>query len=265
MTNSMPESRHLFTPFLRVAFALIALSAVLQGAALAGLFGPLEAPSFRLNIGVVEMALMAALCLNGLAIILRLVQLKAPARVERVAWMCWASLLLCTAGDWINRNFGLDYYQYDPVIEHSYLINSVFFFAPGYALFIAAAGVAAGHVQSKQQRALALSLTAFIGLVGFLPIANWAASAWALGITGFYAMVVTGMLAVAWWFFSLFGLSGWWLSLGAALASLADALIGQFWLYGHGNYPEIVHINWLIYFTSQALIQQFSWRYWETA
>ena len=43
------------------------------------------------------------------------------------------------------------------------------------------------------------------------------------------------------------------------LAMIADALIGKFWIFGangQGYFPLISHLNWIIYFGSQALIQQ---------
>ena len=51
----------------------------------------------------------------------------------------------------------------------------------------------------------------------------------------------------------------WCAALGLVLAMVADAIIGKFWIFGNegqGYFPLVSHINWIIYFASQALIQQ---------
>ena len=76
-------------------------------------------------------------------------------------------------------------------------------------------------------------------------------------MTGTYAMLIPLMLLAA---VVLLRAYGWqrmkWVAIGAALATVADARIGNFWIYGEGYYPQIRAINWIIYFLSQALIHR---------
>ena len=44
---------------------------------------------------------------------------------------------------------------------------------------------------------------------------------------------------------------------GLVLATLADAVIGQFWLFGRGGqgwFPAVRDVNWVLYIGSQALV-----------
>jgi hypothetical protein len=48
-----------------------------------------------------------------------------------------------------------------------------------------------------------------------------------------------------------------WVAAGLVLAAVADAVIGQFWLYGHagqGFFPAVRDVNWVIYIGSQSLV-----------
>ena len=59
------------------------------------------------------------------------------------------------------------------------------------------------------------------------------------------------------WIWLAFGKSGREVGFGSALATAADALIGQFWLFSKGYYyPGVAHLNFAMYFCSQAMIQQ---------
>ena len=102
------------------------------------------------------------------------------------------------------------------------------------------------------------------GLISFLGMVLPQTSEYAQVVTGLYAVVITNMAAAALWIaLSWRHPLGYWVAVGAALASVADAIIGQFWLYGHGIHPAVAHINWIIYFLSPGVGSSllFSWRY----
>ena len=42
--------------------------------------------------------------------------------------------------------------------------------------------------------------------------------------------------------------------IGVLLAPIADALIANFWIYSD-HFPEIEHLNWILYYASLAMIQ----------
>jgi hypothetical protein len=49
----------------------------------------------------------------------------------------------------------------------------------------------------------------------------------------------------------------WLVGIGFILASVADSVIGRFWIYGNGGegyYPEVRHVNWIMYIGSQCLV-----------
>lgn len=258
----MTEKQQVYLPFAQRAWALAVISILLQSGALLGVWEPLEAPAERLWIGLIEVLLMLLLLINSWASFWALRRQSAGPGIRWCALLSALSLLLCFGGDVINRNFTGDFYHYDDVIKHSYLVNSVAFFAPGYLLYIGmVAWISRSRVTTsllKQTTILAL----LIGFAGFVSMANWEASAIVLGVTGGYAALITVMVAVSYWILRWLGGSAWWVAFGAALAALADALIGQFWIYGDGYFPTISHINWMVYFSSQVLIQQLVWKFW---
>ena len=49
----------------------------------------------------------------------------------------------------------------------------------------------------------------------------------------------------------------WLVGLGFILACVADAVIGNFWIYGNGGegfYPAVRDVNWILYIGSQCLV-----------
>jgi len=176
--------------------------------------------------------------------------------VSRIATLCLASLAVCALGDLVNRNFPQTFFQHDTVIAHGYLADSVWFFLPGYVLFMVAAWRATPAVDARL-KAFTVLLMAGLGLLSFLQMVLPGTGLYVRLLTGAYAMVITVMVAAGLWIGLAYRSRGGWLVAGGAvLASVADAVIGQFWLYGTGYYPQVAHLNWILYFISQALIQK---------
>ena len=161
-------------------------------------------------------------------------------------------------GDLINRNFFELYYQYGSNIEHTYLADSVWFFFPGYFCFIYAVYLVARH---KNVPLFFIGYTALIfvgiGILSFAGIYKEGAGAYVATMTGTYAALISVMCAAALWLLKSYGWQAMkWVALGAVLAPVADSLIGNFWIYREGYFPSISYVNWIVYFSSQALIQQ---------
>lgn len=242
---------------LRLPAVLVALCLLLQaGGWLADLpTDPRTMP--RILFALAEMSLLFALLWNGWRIRAFVhAQAESSALARSTATLVFASLLLCLGGDAINRNLGAAYYAYDDVIEHSYLADSVWFFFPGYLLFIVAAWRATAARVSAWLRAGSLAAGAVAGMATFAGLVLPGTSDYVVAMTGSYSVLISLMVPAALWIAMAYGCSAWPVALGAALATVADALIGQFWLYGDGWYPGIAYLNFGVYFLSQALMQQ---------
>lgn len=209
------------------------------------------------------MLLIALLLLNGWNI-WRELQSKYSTQGESHAWIlevakfCFISLALCVMGDLINRNFFESYYQYDSNIEHTYLADSVWFFFPGYSCFIYAVYLVARHNNVSQ---FFIGYTGLIfvgiGILSFTGIYKEGAGTYVITMTGTYAALTSNMCAAALWLLKSYGWHAMkWVVLGAVLAPVADSLTGNFWIYREGYFPSISYVNWIVYFSSQALIQQ---------
>ena len=159
------------------------------------------------------------------------------------------SLTLCTFGDVVNRNYFNLTYTYDTVIEHSYLADSVWFFLPGYATFIYAAWRACGTPGPSY-----LVAASILGVVSFAGMVLPGTSTYVFLTTGAYGPVITCMIPAGAWIYASFGAT--YVALGAVLAAVADGILGQFLLFGHGWFPGVAYVNLVVYFISQALIQQ---------
>lgn len=204
-------------------------------------------------LGLAEMGLMLALLYNGWRI--RQSVLNTPNARQAATWSL-ASLALCVLGDLVNRNFQHQAFAHDAVVEHSYLVNSVWFFLPGYLLWLVLAWRVTDGRVSARTHALSLLATCLGGLISFGALVLPGVSGYTAWVTGAYSPVITSMLAAALWLWLAFGRRAAWVCIGAVLAAVADALIAQFWLYGQGHYPGVAHLNFVVYFASQALIQQ---------
>lgn len=246
-----------------VPLVLVGLSTFMEIAVLVGLFPCRGSQTLEL----LEMALMFGLLVNAWQI-RAWVKIKGSFVAQRssTADLTLLSLLLCCGGDLVNRNLHHSFYAYDNVIEHSYLVGSVWFFLPGYGLFIYTVWTVCKNSLSAFAISFLkwplLTLTGGIGTLTYakmvyaLPVTpSW----YVLAVTGVYSVVITLMIPAAVWIYCAFGSLGRYVAIGAILATIADVVIGQFWLFAvpsAGFYPEIASVNWILYFLSQALIQQ---------
>ena len=241
------------------SLVLVVLSVLLQALALLGLLPLEDGSAGKFLFGTTEMALIGALLLNGL-LIRRWVQQSGQSRfTQSIALLSVLSLALCVGGDFINRNYFGVYNAHGSSVRHSYLADSVWFFAPGYGLFLWATikvalnsgRVGAGFV------GLIAGIAAALGALSFADLYTAEAGKYVSVMTGGYAMFISIVGASSIW---LVKALGWRVAypgaIGAAMATIADALIGNFWIYREGFYPTISHVNWILYFASQALVQQ---------
>ncbi|HBX72074.1 hypothetical protein [Haliea sp.] len=249
-----PLSSTPLTSYQRLPWALCTAIILLQCSFwAAGVTGGL----WKAVLAALEMALLGGLLWNGWRIHRWVYRTsKAQARSCAVADLTVFGLAVCLLGDAVNRNVPARFYSYDNVVQHSYLADSVWFFFPGYALLIAAVWLATAGRVSPVWRALSLAVAAAGGGFAFSQVLLPGTATYIAWLTGAYSVLIALMLPCALWIWLAFGRSGRWVALGAALATAADGLIGQFWLYGSGYYPGIAYANFMLYFVSQALLQQ---------
>lgn len=233
-------------------FVLVAVVLLLQFFAWLGSWPALVRD--RPLLGLVEMVLLLVLLGNGWRI--RQWTARAHPPALPLATLAFTALALCVAGDLVNRNFGQHYFRHDAVIEHSYLVDSVLFFFPGYALLLYASWQATRARVPRWLQAPALVVGALAGVATFLDLAPAGMSLYATALTAAYTVLISLMVVAALWIAVAFGVAGVLVALGALLATVADALIGHFWLFGSGHYPGIAYLNFVVYFLSQALLQQ---------
>lgn len=245
----------------RLPALLVALITLLQGAAWLGWLPVSSGSAGKTAFATVEMALIFLLVWNGWRIRRHILLQPHPVteasrHLRRVATLTFGSLLICSLGDAVNRNYSQTFYAHDSVIEHSYLVDSVWFFFPGYALFVAAAWFATRDLVPLWLRLSSLLVAALAGLASFADLVLPGTSSYVMAITGSYTALISLMVPAALWIALAFGRPAWHVAAGALLATIADALIGHFWLFGEGHYPGIAYLNMVVYFLSQALIQQ---------
>lgn len=184
-----------------------------------------------------------------------------PQQAQLVALGCIVSLGLCLLGDIVNKNFLQSYYAYDAWVKHSYLISSISFFFPGYfILLLTTISCCYRHLKLWWLLAM-LAASVVIGVFAWMDLVVPDMAGTTRITTLAYSILITAV-----------GLSGvlvwkvyrqrliFVVTIGLALAALADALIGQFWIKTDDYYPAIRYLNWMIYFTSQAFIQFFPFR-----
>ncbi len=205
-------------------------------------------------LGVIEMLLLVALLANGWRI-RQWILAHRPAHAA-LATLVWLSLALCVLGDLVNRNFAQQFFRHEAVIEHSYLVDSVWFFFPGYALWLVAAWLATRARVPAWLQAGSLAVGVLAGVATFQSLALPGMSAYSTALTAAYTVLISLMAVAALWVAIALGRAGVAVAVGAVLATVADALIGQYWLFGSGYYPGIAYLNFAVYFLSQALVQQ---------
>lgn len=240
------------------ALVLVLLSTLLQGLALLGLLPVEDGTVGKFWFGSAEMALVFMLLANAWLIRHWAIQSGQASLVQSTAGLMLLSLALCVVGDFINRNYFGVYNAHGSSVRHSYLADSVWFFAPGYGLFLwATIRVALAQGVNRGFICICALVAGALGGLSFIDLYTPEAGTYLSAMTGGYAV-----------FISIVGVSSFWLvkaigwriaypvAIGAVMATIADALIGNFWIYREGFYPAISQVNWILYFASQALVQQ---------
>ena len=217
----------------------------------------------RLVILSVEAAVLVGLLVNCYVIKNWVYRHSTETSHRFLAWAILASLALCICGDVVNFNLPLTYYRYGGLIKHDYLADSVFFFGPGYALFlVSACSIALSNGLKLKTLLIVLTIASLVGGASFMSMH--------LSNTGLNVSMITGAYAVL---ITLVGASGlmlfvalrkstarfalWFVASGLVLATIADGIIGQFWIYGNngeGYYPTAKYINWSLYIASQCML-----------
>jgi len=217
----------------------------------------------RLVVLSIEGAVLVGLLANCYAIKNWVYCHSTDASHRIIAWITVASLALCVCGDVVNFNLPLTYYRYGGVVKHDYLADSVFFFGPGYFFFLVAVCWVALAEGFKPKALFALLVIAsLIGGASFISMH--------LPGTGEHVSIVVGTYAVL---ITLVGASGivllmalrksparlgvWLVAMGLVLATVADGVIGQFWIYGNdgkGYFPAAKYVNWSLYIGSQCMV-----------
>ncbi len=244
---------------------IIWLIAVTQSLlAISGIFGITNTTYERITFGLLELMTMVLVIAN-LAAINRFIAKKKHPIAYKLGRLCFYSLLFCFIGDIINRNFLQQFYQYDSLIKHSYLADSVVFFFPGY-LILTAAVVYIAKLKGVSNRFLITTaiLASITALYTYFDMHLANSSTLLTLITASYSVLVSILAVSAIWLLKAFrwrqaSLKIWLVAFGLVLAMIADAIIGQFWIFGNqgqGYFPMVSHINWIIYVASQLLVQQ---------
>ncbi|KZN34267.1 hypothetical protein N480_21935 [Pseudoalteromonas luteoviolacea S2607] len=179
-------------------------------------------------------------------------------------------VLFCAFGDIVNFNLLQHTYRYDPLIKHDYLIDSIYVFSVGYGLILWSGFLFLKQLSvSKLEVIGVVSAVSIVTLFSYLQMRLPGTGAYVSILAGFYALLVAQCASVA----LLLLIKATKIKLtkryylpviGLLLATLADALIGQFWLFGNqgqGYFPLIRTINWFVYISSSLLIIQLPWVY----
>jgi hypothetical protein len=238
--------------------ALVVASTVLQCVALVAASDSLAAGTMgRHAFSTVEMALVVLLGVQGWRIV-RWAEASAPERpqVVRVARLCLVSLALCAMGDLVNRNYLEQSFQWDDVVRHSYLITSVWFFLPGYAVAAWAVRRATEHQITARVAWATAAVGAVAGAVAFAATRVPGMGAYPSAMVAAYTVVLAVLGASTWWLVRTDGLAASLVVvLGCWLALVADLLIATWWI-ADDRYPTVEHANWILYFASLAMIQR---------
>ncbi|GEK09486.1 hypothetical protein J8Z24_20125 [Pseudoalteromonas sp. SCSIO 43201] len=180
--------------------------------------------------------------------------------------LCWVALLLCSGGDLINVNPLQIYHRQDTVIKHDYLIDSIWLFASGYGLllWLLVRMLKREFSLTITQTTLLIVVAAVLSSLSYYQLYLPNISLYSLLLSAGYSFLVA-LLAVFGGWLAVQNLRlglrlNYAVALGFILAMVADAIIGQFWLFannGEGYFPIARHVNWIIYISSQALLLLF--------
>ncbi|MBQ4845470.1 hypothetical protein [Pseudoalteromonas sp. MMG005] len=205
-------------------------------------------------------------------------------KLRKIANFSLASLSLCMVGDVINFNLREQFYRHGEIIKHDYLADSVWFFAPGYILLIMAVFSAINHFEAlsrkKTQESVIhshsglyhighhfkLYILAIVAIVvggsAFMSMYLPETGLYISVLTALHSIVITAVAVSAMMMIYSVGVKNmstglWCVVCGLLLAALADAIIGQYWIYGaqgEGFFPQVRYINWAVYITSQCFV-----------
>ncbi|OCQ21355.1 hypothetical protein A7985_12100 [Pseudoalteromonas luteoviolacea] len=177
-------------------------------------------------------------------------------------------VLFCAFGDLVNFNLFQHGYRYDPLIKHDYLIDSIYVFSIGYGLILLSSYSFLKRLAITHRQIFAVVLmVSSVTLLSYAQMRLPDTAPYVSTLAGFYALLVAQCASVAVLLLLKAAKSGapkryYLLVIGLLLATLADALIGQFWLFGNqgqGYFPLIRTVNWFIYISSSLLIIQLPW------
>lgn len=246
--------------FRTVSFVAAYLSIILQCLALLGVF-PIDEHTFgRQVFSTVEMLLIAVLIANSFFIWRWIKNTQSNAAFQQVALLSLVSLSICAIGDGINRNYPGIFYEFGNTVKHGYVVHAAFVFMFGYAIYIfAAAKVSLSLSDIRKMPTLMAGLAVLAGLGGFVLFLNIRSpdvGTYVTVVTGSYSVLIAVTSVTAIWLI----LSMEWrhvlvLAAGALLPGLADLIIGKYWIFSNDHYPLVAHVNWILYFSSQAIIQ----------
>jgi len=211
----------------------------------------------------IESMVLIALLINSLLIKRWVSANTSDSALIKIAWFSFIALCFCLLGDVTNFNLPETFYRYESAIKHDYLVDSIFFFVPGYSLLLLA-GFRAIKLNTTDKRFIRYPVVvgSMVGVLSmvmmYLPNTDWFITI----STGIYAMLigVVGFIGLA-LILSCGGLkaskSELLVGAGFILAAVADAIIGNFWIYGNqgeGFYPQVRYLNWMVYIASQCLV-----------
>jgi len=211
----------------------------------------------------IESVVLIALLINSLLIKRWVISNTNDNSLMKIAWLSFIALCFCLLGDVTNFNLPETFYRYKSVIKHDYLADSIYFFLPGYTLLLLA-GIRAIELNTKDKRFIRYPVVAgsVVGVLSMIMM-HLPNTGWFITIsTGIYAMLigVVGFIGLA-FILSCGGLkaskSELMVGAGFILAAVADAIIGNFWIYGNmgeGFYPQVRYINWMVYIASQCMV-----------
>lgn len=211
----------------------------------------------------IESVVLIALLINSLLIKRWVISNTNDNSLIKIAWLSFIALCFCLLGDVTNFNLPETFYRYKSVIKHDYLADSIYFFLPGYTLLLLAV-IRAIELNTKDKRFIRYPVVAgsVVGVLSMIMM-HLPNTGWFITIsTGIYAVLigVVGFIGLA-FILSCGGLkaskSELMVGAGFILAAVADAIIGNFWIYGNlgeGFYPQVRYINWMVYIASQCMV-----------
>ncbi|BBN81692.1 hypothetical protein PA25_16770 [Pseudoalteromonas sp. A25] len=227
-------------------------------AAIAGYWSVADSRT-RNYILLVEAGVLCLLVFNSVLI---MQSVKANQARLKVAKFTLTALLLCICGDVINFNLTEQFYTHGEVIKHDYLIDSIWFFAPGYALLLIAIWPILYRAFSLKQLVVCLLITMLVALICYVNMAIWEAGYYIVTMAFIYSFIIAipacfGILLSFDAGISRSAVAVHLISFGLILATIADAIIGMFWLYGNkgvGYFPLARELNWFVYIMSQCIV-----------